>query len=336
MKQEKKLATIIKKNISNPLLFLGVARMEKYEGGGDGDKPQGNARHIKKNGECGEMWNFKQEKKYYCGYGMTPYSAGVDLKKVVGGKNWQKEDEAGNIDVVFLATRPRGGANIVGWYKNATVLHKHYDKKVREKYGHLCWTEVGNEFLVDVEDRETLPKELLPRGIPQSQIMYLDKKPELAEYLRNYIDNNQTKVRTRAFRKNACIDQEEKRKIESNAVDAATKHYESKGYKVESFEKENCGWDLKVTKQGEKDLRVEVKGHKGGDFNFELTHNEYRNMKKDSKTYRVFVARKALSDNPKTTIFSPYKEKGKWCLRDEKGKKLPLDEKTSAHAKPAG
>ena len=336
MKQKKKLATIIKKNISNPLLFLGVARMKKYKGGGDGDKPQGNARHIKENGECGEMWNFKQEENYYYGYGMTPYSAGVDLEKVVGGKNWQKGNEAKNIDVVFLATRPRGGANIVGWYKNATVLHKHYDKKVREKYGHLCWTEVGNKFRVEVEDREILPKELLPKGIPQSQIMYLDEKPKLAKYLRNYIYNHQIKMMRRKFRKNAVIDQEEKRKIESNAVAEATMYYESRGYKVKSVEKENCGWDLKVTKQGEKTLQVEVKGHRGSDFNFELTHNEYAKMKEYSKTYRVFVACKALSDNPKTTIFSPYKEKGKWCLRDEAGKKLPLDEKTSAHAKPAG
>ena len=327
MKQENKL-------VATNLLILGVAWMREYKGD-DGDEPQSGAGYVQEHGTCGEIWNFNREGNYYYGYGMTPSFAGVNLGRVAGEKYWQIRNEAKNIDVVFMATHPYGGASIVGWYKNATVLHKHYGEHAGKKE-HLCWAKVENGFLVKEEDREILPKEFLPKGIPQSQIMYLDTKPKLAKYLRNYIDDNQTKVRRKEFRKNAFIDQEEKRKIESNAVAEATMYYESRGYKVKSVEKENCGWDLKVTKQGEKTLQVEVKGHKGGDFNFELTHNEYAKMKEYSKTYRVFVARKALSNNPKTTIFSPYKENGKWCLRDEAGKKLPLDEKTSAHAKPAG
>ena len=70
---------------------------------------------------------------------------------------------------------------------------------------------------------------------------------------------------------------EMKKEIEKIAVEIASSYYRENGYTVTSVERENCGWDLTVRKDG-KELHIEVKGTSRNDFHFFLSKNEYDKM----------------------------------------------------------
>ena len=88
-------------------------------------------------------------------------------------------------------------------------------------------------------------------------------------------------------------DPEIKKEVEKAAVQAATRHYKSRGYEVESVETENFGWDLEAVKGGEK-LRVEVKGISKGEVYVNMTPNEFRAAQQHRQSYRLAVFRKHL------------------------------------------
>ena len=88
-------------------------------------------------------------------------------------------------------------------------------------------------------------------------------------------------------------DPEIKKEVEKAAVQAATRHYKSRGYEVESVETENCGWDLEAVKGGEK-LRVEVKGISKGEVYVNMTPNEFWAAQQHRQSYRLAVFRKHL------------------------------------------
>ena len=67
---------------------------------------------------------------------------------------------------------------------------------------------------------------------------------------------------------------------------------------VNSFEKDNVGWDLEAVKNKEK-LLIEVKGLSGNEVVSELTPNEYAQMKNNIVNYRICLVTNALDKNPK-------------------------------------
>ena len=88
-------------------------------------------------------------------------------------------------------------------------------------------------------------------------------------------------------------DPEIKKEVEKAAMQAATRHYKSRGYEVESVETKNLGWDLEAVKGGEK-LRVEVKGISKGGVYVNMTPNEFRAAQQHRQSYRLAVFRKNL------------------------------------------
>ena len=121
------------------------------------------------------------------------------------------------------------------------------------------------------------------------------------------------------WREAARADREERNKIEDNAVNAARAYYGQCGYEVVSVEQCNKGWDLECMKDGNVELRVEVKGTKSADIRVELTPNEYKKSGDPDylDSYRLAVVRNALKPNPKCAI---YKKDGEnWRRPDSEG-----------------
>ena len=88
-------------------------------------------------------------------------------------------------------------------------------------------------------------------------------------------------------------DPEIRKEVEKAAVQAATRHYRSRGYEVESVEAKNLGWDLEAVKGGEK-LRVEVKGISKDKVYVNMTPNEFLKAQQHRQSYRLAVFRKHL------------------------------------------
>jgi hypothetical protein len=89
--------------------------------------------------------------------------------------------------------------------------------------------------------------------------------------------------------------------IERAAIEKTTAHFRQQGFLVQSFEKDNVGWDLEATNPGQK-LRLEVKGLSGNNLTIELTPNEFAQMNQWQDSYRVCAVTNALT-NPQLAIF---------------------------------
>ena len=105
-------------------------------------------------------------------------------------------------------------------------------------------------------------------------------------------------------------DPEIKKEVEKAAVQAATRHYRSRGYEVESVEAKNLGWDLEAVKGGEK-LRVEVKGISGERISVSLTHNEFKATKQHRPDYRLAVFRN-IPNNHRCAIYKQRDDGDQW------------------------
>lgn len=99
-------------------------------------------------------------------------------------------------------------------------------------------------------------------------------------------------------------DAETRKKVEKAAVDFVTLHYESKGFRVESKEESNIGYDLDVfdSVTGNPIVSIEVKGTSGDVPNFYLTRNE-RACAAKLGTWQLAIVTNAL-DNPTLTILT--------------------------------
>ena len=105
-------------------------------------------------------------------------------------------------------------------------------------------------------------------------------------------------------------DPEIKKEVEKAAMQAATRHYKSRGYEVESVEAEKIGWDLEAVKGGEK-LRVEVKGISGERISVSLTHNEFKATKQHRPDYRLAVFRN-IPNNHRCAIYKQRDDGDQW------------------------
>lgn len=100
----------------------------------------------------------------------------------------------------------------------------------------------------------------------------------------------------------ACwsIDPEARKAIEEAAVQRVWAYYKREEYEIEDRQKDNCGYDLLVTK-GNEMLRVEVKGTAKAEPAFWLTHNE--RAASVHPAWLLAVVTDALSDEPSEPIF---------------------------------
>lgn len=82
---------------------------------------------------------------------------------------------------------------------------------------------------------------------------------------------------------------ETRKAIEDAAVTFVKDHYESLGYTVEDFQKENKGYDLTAVK-GREVIKLEVKGTDATVPRFFLTRNEYKCAKRDPEWLLAVVS----------------------------------------------
>jgi len=280
-----------------PILLCRVAWMNRYQGI-HGDKPHALAKFVKAKGFGAEVYNFQVLNGMV--YGYPEIRGRMSLERLGAAP---ADELVSGITVVWCARSRKGGVYVVGWYKNATV-YRDYDlvpmpsgrRRLPGEEDACAWRISASEQdvrLVEPDDRFfKIPGDF----VNQTMVRYLDSSEqatrELRIQLRRLVAGELKPPRPKMVRgKN--VDPQRNAIVEKIAIATATRHFEQKGYSVQSVEKENCGWDLTAVR-GTQELQIEVKGRSSGEAVAELTANEYRHFLKRQPTYRLCIVTSAL------------------------------------------
>ena len=175
-------------------------------------------------------------------------------------------------------------------------------------------------------------------GLGQSTVWYGGNarfRGKVWKYIRGWEERKKTKKRPRASQGNVGggrnADPEQRKRIETKAVDTATNFFRSKdggSYQVISREKDGVGWDLEAQHPKKATLLIEVKGLAGNKVSVELTPNEYDKMqsKKYRDRYVLFVVTNCLGKRP---LAYDYRFRN-GCWLDTDGAKLEIEPRTGA------
>ncbi len=315
------------------MIFLNIGWMKDYKGISN-DRIQGGGSFIEENGYGHEIFNYLPHNGYVYGYVQAKDS--ININRLGASSN---EDFIEDILVVWVSKHPDGGVYIVGWYNNATVYRTHQypprnSNRVYngERFGYFIKAKEKDAVLLNIDERVFR----VPRGkggMGQSNVWYADKpqhkqfREDALEYILDRQLYKRDKKRLNNKKSPYQTDPYKRQKVEKVAVDTTVDYYEKFGYIVDSVEKDNVGWDLEAS-MDKKLLRIEVKGLSGSTISFELTPNEYKNMKKYKDSYRIAVVTDCLSEKPKLTIFQYSQDNGKF--EDNEGNKLTVNEIVSA------
>jgi hypothetical protein len=300
------------RQIKQPIIFLRVAWMDKYQGVNDKDIPKGAGSYVTEHEDGGEVYNFKKINGNYYGYARVQKGRNINLSNLGAPKG---STEIKGVTVIFFATNPiLKSQYIVGWYKNATLYNNLFPKPLSNRGNwqqYLTKCKVDDGFLLEIGKRNW---EVIGPG--QTNIWYPQKyltKNELKElhrYIENPNDTFPNKPPNRKGGRGWNVDAEQRKKIEIAAMDAIADYFEKRNFQIIDVHKQNKGWDLEA-KKGNKVFLLEVKGTQS-DFNtIELTHNEYLNIKNKSKSFRLCVVSYAL-ENTKQHISIFYYDNNNW------------------------
>ncbi len=112
-----------------------------------------------------------------------------------------------------------------------------------------------------------------------------------------------------------------RQRVEDAAINEVIQHFTEIGYSVDTFEKDNLGWDLEAV-LGNETLRLEVKGLSGSAICVELTPNEFQKMNEHRDSYRLCVVTEALTA-PTLAVFAFAPNAERW--EDQDGRSLILE-----------
>lgn len=327
------------------VIFFNIGWMINYNGIDSKDITFGNHKYLKNNDFGYECYNFRPYKGR-C-YAYVPIAEGKSIHIERLGAS-AEDDFIDQTDIVMFARNPSDGkAYIVGWYRNATLYR--YPQKFPDSRRTVAGTGVhycavcheNDAHLVPLDERDFMlqSSRTMLGGFGQSTIWYADKQPSIIKKVIKYISGEPY---TPARKKKQTgkpqggghnLDIEVRLKIEKVAVLKTTKFFERLKYTVESVEKYGYGWDLTAIKT-DSELFIEVKGTQGDVPAFELTPNEYKNLKKYRNKYRISSVTKCLDDNPQIEIFSLVKNSsGKIEGYSEFGTIIKLEERIGACCK---
>jgi len=314
------------------IVFLKVAWMSRYQGL-SGDKIISEDRFVKKMGYGHEIFNNLAWNRRMYGYVQANDRMTIAIERLGASK----EDESiSNVLVVWVATRPFGGVFVVGWYKNATVYRKWQrapkgsNRKYKgEMFGYNVTT-VQQACTILPFDKRVIK---IPKGtMRMAHVWYAEgtKHDGFRNRVTSFINNGGIPPRPRPRPgKRKQVDPYLRTQIEKSAITAVTRHYEILGYTVESFEKDNLGWDLEACHEhADVLLRVEVKGLSQSNICVDLTPNEYAMMQEYRDSYRVAVLTNALTRRRKLAIFSFSPESKQW--EDDDGCQLIINKAIGA------
>ncbi len=319
------------------ILFCNIGWMEFYQGQSAKDKIQGGGSYVKQEGMGHEVCNYVEHQGFVYGYVQPPKVKGPGEGQIrierIGG---DLKDSVENVLVVWTATRPEGGRVVIGWYKNATVYRSYQEFEsipIKHKQnglkGYWIKAKYKDAELLIVDER-TLE---IPRGkggMGQANIWYADS-PEGADIQSSVIslvDGKQIKPKGGRSR---TTDPEHNAKVEKAAVRKTQKYFEDLGYRVESVEKDNVGWDLEAI-SGKTTLQIEVKGLSGSLAIGELTPNEFNAFLKGRAGYRLAIVTNSLIE-PNLIVCRYSAENNIWLVDGHPDAEVQIEQKTSAIVK---
>jgi len=307
------------------ILFLNTGWMDFYKGLSDNDTITGGGKHVDSMGWGGEIYNFQPFENRMYGY-VQPFidrkhdnPSTIKLEKI--GSTVDDQYLHG-VTVIWTASDPNnGGTYIIGWYKNATV-YRYYQrppanskrKYKKEILGYYVTAKRKDALLLPNDERIVRIKRKTRNWMGQSNVWYADNNPEFVAKAKAYVFEGIIPVepKTEKGRKGSTrqSDPLKRLEVEKKAILYVTKYFERLGYVVQSFEKDNVGWDLTATND-KTQLKLEVKGLSGTVLATELTPNEFMHLKKDTKFYRLCIASNILT-KPDLKIFFFSKDINAW------------------------
>jgi len=310
------------------MLFLRIGWMCSYEGITASDTIFGGGAYIAEHGYGHEIFNFQPFEGAMYGYVQPPgrrdqwMSAKINLTRLGA---LPEDTFVSDVLVVWVVTSRAGGAFVAGWYRNATVYREWQPAPFGSLRRHSD-TDCGYYVTASVEDAVLLPPDERVFPIPQqgrgefgqSNVWYADD-PVLHQQLRldilRYIETGQLpSVPQLDLPTPRQPDPLLRQRVERIAIDTTTAYFARLGYRVNSFEQDNVGWDLDAI-YGRRKLRLEVKGLSGSQIVVELTPNEYNAMREYRDSYRLCVVTNALIE-PRLEVFAYSLESRRWESRD--------------------
>ncbi len=307
------------------LIFFNTGWMDFYRGL-KGDTITGGGKHVINEGWGGEMFNFQSVNGKVYGYVQPKIDrknnnpSSVKIEKIGAEIS---DDKISGVTVVWTATDPvNGGTYIVGWYLNATVFRysqqlpktaQRNHKRIYLDYYASC--KIKDATLLVSDKRVARVRRQEKNWMGQSNVWYAENNATFKKVVKDYIFNGSLPVSSKLKRGlQRQSDPLKRLEVEKRAINVVTKHYRKLGYKVESFEKDNVGWDLTATNLRTK-LKLEVKGLSGTYTLAELTPNEFLNLEADKDFYRLCIVTGALT-KPNLRVFAYSSNNGQWTSED--------------------
>ena len=310
------------------LIFLNVAWMSKYEGL-KGDMMSSGAKQVRDHGWGHEMLNFQPYKGKMYGYAEVPHGT-IKVEKLGAAKG---ADSVDGVLVIWVA-----GSRIVGWYKNAMVYRREQTLKSLTRsfpdgpVTRYRITAIAGSDCKCIDPDARLFSVPRGKGAMGRYSWFAEGKSNSAfraEVFR-YVESGgkispvENGPRRKAGGNPHQPDPFKRVRIEEVAVDLVTRHFEELGYKVDSVEKDNVGWDLNaIHRQARMSLKLEVKGLSGQEVAVELTPNEYTMMQRFKHNYRICVATGCLGKNQRPLQILAYNDASRqWVDGDDRPVKI--------------
>lgn len=314
--------------MSEKILFCNTGWMDFYKGLTN-DTIVGGGKYVDSMGWGGEMLNFKSFDNSFYGYVQPKidrkYNNPSTIKLEKLGASETDESLSG-VTVVWTATDPdNGGTYIIGWYKNATVYRHYQDppRNSKRKYknnslGYFISAKNKDGKLLMKDERIVQVQRQKKNWMGQSNVWYADNNPEFVKVVKDYIFKGIIPPKVKGGSKGRGgarqSDPLKRIEVEKKAVLFVTNYYKKLGYEIQSFEKDNVGWDL-TAKNNKTELKLEVKGLSGVSISTELTPNEFKNLKADKKFYRLCIVTDTLT-KPKLKVFAHSYDNNQWTSED--------------------
>jgi hypothetical protein len=306
------------------MVFLRVGWMDRYQGLTSGDKISGGGAYVAEHGFGAEIFNYQPFQGTVYGYAQPHSRKGKWEEATIrlGRLGAAPDAKAlGSVLVVWVATSPSGGAFVVGWFRNATVYgtwQKAPSGSGRRHNGLDC----GYFVTASSKDAVLVPPDERVFSIPQrgkgnfgqSNVWYADDAEQHRELRRNILRYTASRqlpdALTAGDSRRIQPDQFLRQRIERIAVETTAAYFANLGYRVQSVERDNVGWDMNAVLGG-RDLRLEVKGLSGPQLVVDLTPKEHSAMTEYRSSYRLCVVTTALAE-PTLSVFAYSAESDRW------------------------
>jgi hypothetical protein len=301
------------------ILFCNIAWMKYYKGV-RGDPPKGGGSYVDENGSGSEDHNFDYKNDIVRGF--VQVTGSINLNRFGASKD---VEELNDVTVIWTAKSPFGTV-IVGWYFHATILKK--AKTYHSRYYNIIADPINCHLLPEGKRDFEIPRG--ENGMGRSNVWYAKNQPtKFFNKIETYLNSGGNSIKKKkqkhpnggSWGRNS--DPLKRKQIEDMAILAISEYYASQGYYIESFEKDNLGWDLQAHIDSKNFLRLEVKGLSGRSICVEVTPNEYCNMNRYKKNYQLCVVTSTLV-NPKISVFSFFPDEEVW--KDENDNVLKVKE----------